>query len=423
MTLSSTRSVLWVPLVLAFVNLACVSDSRPAIPRHYLLLTHPALNRLTIFDPAAGKIIGALPTQKLPHDMLVSRDGILYVVNSGAQCITTYDLRSPAFWSSAARFMIQDSANLYAQRTPSAMMGQHDGATESPDTAAWTTLNRDPVQALPPSFARTYLTNPDFPAVANPMHAKVGAFSHTTCYDCHDRSVGAKPFGPQFSRDSSEIALVHLKGRDITFLDARSMTVRRRIPLPIPEQYSPIELWVAPDQTTAFVTCRNEIGQSKPGRILVMDLGSGTLVRTITAGIYPWHLLPDSSGERLYVNNFQSSRISIIDVKRQAIVDSLIAQNGPSMMTFIPGRPELAVSCFYTDRVLFINLNTKQVVKTIDVDSNPTSLAFTPDGTTLSVLCGGESTLDDIDVHRATVTQRHRMLFGAYAFHRIDETP
>lgn len=411
--------------MLGLINAACVRSPSAFPPDHYLLVTHPALNRITIFDLASDKLVGALPTHKLPHDMLVSHDRLLYVVNSGSQCMTTYDLKSPEFWKYAREFMNRDSVNLYAPRTPSPnMMGREQSNTgkgASGDTAAWTNLNRDPVQSLPTSFAHTYLTDTVFPEIARPKHEKVNAFAHTACYDCHDRSVGAKPFGPMFSNDSSAIFLVHLKGRNITFLNAKTLAVQRQIPLPIPAQYSPIETWIAPDQNTCFVTCRNEIGESKPGLILVIDLHEGKLLKTITAGIYPWHLLADPTGTTLYVNNFQSSRISIVDVSKQEIVDSLVVQNGPSMMTFVPGRNVLVVSCFYTDRVLFVNLGTKVVEKTIDVDSNPTSLEFSQDGKRLYVLCGGESSLDVIDVSEAKVGERRKMLFGAYAFHSIDD--
>ncbi len=399
----------------------CASQGPIFPPQRFLLVTHPALNRLTIYDLDSHKLVGALPTQKLPHDMLVSRDRMLYVVNSGSQCITTYDLKSPEFWDYARSFMNRDSANLYAPRTPSAnMMGR--GQSQSPaqrDTTAWTTLHRDQIQLLPASFARTYLTDTVFPAAARVPHEKVNAFAHNTCYDCHDRSIGGRPFGPAFSQDSTTIRLVHLRGHDITILDARTLHVERKIPLPIPADYSPIETWISSDHNICFVTCRNEIGQSKPGIILVVSLRSGNLLKTIQGGIYPWHLLPDSSGERLYINNFQSSRISILDVARREIVDSLIVQNGPAMMSFWPGRNVLVVSCFYTDRVLFVDLATKQVVKSIDVDSNPTSLEFTKDGNELLVLCGGESSLDVVDVQRGGVKEKHRMLFGAYAFHEV----
>ena len=260
------------------------------------------------------------------------------------------------------------------------------------------------------------LTDPHFPDVALPRHEKVGALSHSTCYDCHDRSVGAKPFGPSFSADSAQIFLVHLAYRKVTFLDSKTLAVKREIPLPIPAQYSPIEAWIAPDGNTCFVTCRNEIGKSKPGLILVSYLQRGMLLKSITAGIYPWHLLADPAGKKLYVNNFQSSRISIVDVDKREIVDSLIVQNGPSMMRLLPEQGLLAVSCFYTDRVVFVDLKTKEMKKIIDVDANPTSLEFSPEGTTLYVLCGGKSSLDVVDVPAGRVKEKYKMLFGAYAF-------
>ncbi len=396
-----------------------------------LIITHPALNRITFFDLDRHAITGALPAQKLPHDMLLSGDRrTLYVVSSGAQCIGTYHLDSPDLWKYAAAFMIRDSANLFKPHPVSggSMFGSgHDSSYASvpavnadsaalspPATAVY--LNRDPVQSLPGSVASFHLTEPWFPAAAKSKHDRVGAMFHSTCFDCHDRSLGGKPFGPGFAHDSSEIFLVHLASRNITFLDVKTLEVRRQIPLAIPADYSPVEAWLQPDGRRCFVTCRNAIGMSRPGLILAVDVASGAITKSITAGIYPWHLMPDSSGQKLYINNFQSSRISILDVGKMEIIDSIIVQNGPSMMKLLPDRGLLMVSCFYTDKVLVVDLASHAIIHEIAVDGNPTSLELTPSGDGLYVLCGGGGALDLIDMKSYTVAEKYKMLFGAYAF-------
>ncbi|GEM_PF-5416178 len=397
-----------------------------------MAITHSALNRVTFFDLDRRQLVGALPAQKLPHDMLLSADQrTLYVVNSGSQCMTMYHLDEPELWRYAAAFMQKDSANLFTARRPTgnSMFGSADGP--KPDTvrsdvpahaqsAEPVILNRDPVQSLPVSVASFYLTEPEFPDIARKKHEAVGATSHSACFDCHDRSLGGKPFGPSFSKDGSQIFLVHLGSRNIAVLDTRTLVLRRKIPLAVPSQYSPVEVWVGPDERFAFVTCRNEIGMSKPGLILVVDLNTGAILKSITAGIYPWHLLADPEGRTLYVNNFQSSRISIVDVARQEIIDSIVVQNGPSMMKLLPESKVLIVSCFYTDRVLFVDLESRQVKNEVAVDANPTSLELSPNGDILYVLCGGGGKLDMIDMGTRKVVDRQTMLFGAYAFHIVD---
>lgn len=400
-----------------FLLVGCLTRQHTALPKHYLAITHSALNRITFFDLERREVVGALPTQKLPHDMLLSRDGsFLFVINSGAQCISSYNIANPEMWSAAAAFMKNDSA---AARTVSATtMGPQHGV--APPAVSGTYLHEDPVQRLPGSVVRHYLTDPMFPGEVVDKHRAVHAETHKACFDCHDRSVGGKPFGPVFAKNKSEIYLVHLAYKNLTLLDATTLAVKRQIPLAIAPNFSPIEVWVNPQETLAFVTCRAEIGASLPGRILVVDLASGETVKSIPAGIYPWHLLPDPSGRKLYVNNFQSSRISVVDVERQEIVDSLIAQNGPAMMCLIPGTDLLFVSCFYTDNIVAVNTLTHETEKVIHVDTNPTSMELTDNGTKLYVLCGGESSLVVVDLRSYEVIERSKLLFGAYAFHRID---
>jgi hypothetical protein len=290
----------------------------------------------------------------------------------------------------------------------------------SPRGSAPVYLNPNPAQLLPPAVAEFHLTDPVFPDRARAPHERVRATEHRACFDCHDRSLGAKPFGPAFSQDGASIFLVHLAYRNITVLDATTLAIRRQVPLDVPRQYSPVEAWIRPGSNTAFVTCRDEIGQSRRGVILVVDLESGKTLDTIPAGIYPWHMLPDPTGTRLFVNNFQSSRISVVDIERRQIVDSLVVQNGPSTMLLSLDGALLFVSSFYTDKVLVVNLGSRKVEREIAVGGNPTSLLLSADGRRLLVLCGGESTLELVDLPTSTVRERHPLLFGAYAFQLVD---
>lgn len=415
-------AVRWVHLLpgvawVAFVG--CQSHRFPEEPHHYFAITHPALNRITFFDLERREVVGALPTEKLPHDMLLGRNGnVLYVVNSGAQCISSYNITDQEMWQVAAAFMKSDSSG---RRSGSpAMMGPRHGAAR--DTASETYLRDDPVQHLPASVVVQHLSDPMFPPQAAQKHRPVGAETHKACFDCHDRSVGGKPFGPIFGGDKSEIYLVHLAYKNLTVLDASTLTVKRQIPLDSIPNLSPIAVWVNSEETYAFITCRAEIGASLPGCILVVDLKTGKTSKFIPAGIYPWHLLPDASGKTLYVNNFQSSTISVVDVARQEIVDSLTAQNGPAMMVLVPNTNLLLVSCFYTDNIVAVNTHTHQTEKVIHVDTNPTSMEVADDGTKLYVLCGGESSLVVVDLRSYQVIERFKLLFGAYAFQQIDRT-
>jgi DNA-binding beta-propeller fold protein YncE len=385
-----------------------------------LAVSHSALNRISFFDITRHEVIGAVPTEKLPHDMLLSPDDdTLYVINSGAQCISTYYLHQPEFWKYAKAFLHSDSTHIVSH--PSHASGHSAIRATGNDTSGVreTMLNPDPVQHLSSLIARHFLTDTLFPERAAQPHALAGALTHTSCFDCHDRSVGAKPFAPVFSKDQASIYMVQLSYRTITEMDAKTLSIRRTIVLDVPERYSPVEVWMHPDGTHALVTCRNEIGQSLPGTILVVDLASGKTQKSVTAGIYPWHIVPDASDSLLYINNFQSSTVSVFDLRSESIVDSIVVRNGPSMMLINPHKHLLYVSCFYTDNVIAVNTDTRKVAAIFDVDTNPTSLLLSSDGSHLTVLCGGESSLNIIDLETGRVSETYPLMFGAYAFKLI----
>jgi DNA-binding beta-propeller fold protein YncE len=231
--------------------------------------------------------------------------------------------------------------------------------------------------------------------------------------------VGGKPFAPVFIDGGRAIRLVHLGTRDITELDAATLEPRRRIPLPIPARYAPIEAWVLPGTDTAFVTCRDSIGMGRPGIVAVVDLAGGACVKQLVPGIYPWHLVPDPGATRLFVNDFQSSRISVIDVARREVVDSLVVENGPAAILPVEHGRTLLVSCFYTHRVLVVDVATGAVKRRFDVGSNPTMLLPAGDGVRVWVLCGGESELQLLDLRSGRVLERHALPFGAYAMQLV----
>lgn len=375
-------------LGLAVTVAGCGADHAPA---RYLVISHPAIDRVSFFDLDSRAVVGVLPTQKLPHDMLLGSDGrTLYVVNSGGQCISTYDLGSSALWHTAHAFMVRDTGRTVRARPRG-------------------------IASLPPGIEHHHLTEAGFPDRAAAVHARVGARGHQACTDCHDRSVGGRPFAPVFVDQGRAIRLVHLGTRDITTLDAATLELRSRVALPLPQEFTPIEAWVKPGTDTAFVTCRDSIGRVRPGIIAIIDLAHGTCVKRIVPGIYPWHMVPSPDGKRLYVNDFQSARVSVVDVARAEIADSLVTENGPAAVLPIEGGRTLLVSCFYTHRVLVVDAASHAVRRRFAVGSNPTMLLPSGDGARFWVLCGGESELQLLDVRSGKVVERHVLPFGAYA--------
>lgn len=374
----------------------CARAHDGAAPRRYLAITHSALDRVSFFDLDRREVVGVLPTQKLPHDMLASADGrTLFVVNSGGQCLGAYDVGAPELWRQARAFMAGDSARVAGRPAAAAS------------------------RRLPESIERHRLTSPLFPARATAVHARDSALARHSCTDCHDRSVGERPFAPVFVRNEQAIRMVHMTSREIVEVDAATLAPRRRWPLPIPEHFTPIEAWVKPGTDTAFVTCRDSIGRGLPGTIAVVDLASGNLVRRIETGVYPWHLVPTPDGRSLIVNHFQGSRLAIVDVAGQQVVDSIVVENGPAGLLFADGGRTLLVSCFYTQRVLVVDFATRKVIRRIPVGSNPTGLLDTGEGGRVWVLCGGESELQLLDHHTGQVAERHPLLFGAYAMQLV----
>src|SRR5262245_9045746 len=122
-------------------------------------------------------------------------------------------------------------------------------------------------------------------------------------------------------------------------------------------------------------------------RVELFDVSSGVPVPTgsVAVGLDPV-TARFSSDKELWVVNFISSTISIVDVARKSVVATLPTPAGPSDLVFA-GNPRRAwVSCSRTNAVFVIDPVTRRSLRNVLVDGErPRAMATSPDGTKVYV--------------------------------------
>ncbi|MBV9874874.1 MAG: beta-propeller fold lactonase family protein [Verrucomicrobia bacterium] len=105
--------------------------------------------------------------------------------------------------------------------------------------------------------------------------------------------------------------------------------------------------------------------------------------RGIVVGNTPYRLAITPNGREVYVSNFGSNTVSVIDASLYTVVATIPVPDEPSYVAITPdGSACLVVAA---GRISVISTATKTVVKNISAGSNPNGFAITPDGKQLYV--------------------------------------
>jgi YVTN family beta-propeller protein len=64
-------------------------------------------------------------------------------------------------------------------------------------------------------------------------------------------------------------------------------------------------------------------GATKEGSLSIIDITNGTLINELALGLHPSAVIKTSNGQFLYITNGNSDYVSVVDVKKEKVVDSI----------------------------------------------------------------------------------------------------
>ncbi|WP_410210134.1 hypothetical protein [Aquirhabdus sp.] len=155
-------------------------------------------------------------------------------------------------------------------------------------------------------------------------------------------------------------------------IDTQSDTIIRSLPLPA----LPLGVEVSSDGMTLYVTFNDDT-------VGAFDALSGAVVHAPinVAGRGPGWATPSLDGKKLYIANFLTDNIAVLDTVNWTIVNSIHVglKAEPISVTLTPDGKALYVCNVGTRNITIINTQTESITKTIPRLTIPIVVGFSPD--------------------------------------------
>ena len=265
---------------------------------------------------------------------------------------------------------------------PTAYVGDSQGydATLTPPTAtAFTdnvTLPSDSyATAITPDGRYGYVVNGD----------KIYKFSTATrTLVGQPVAVGSWPQGIALTPDGKQLFVADYGSSDVYVIGT---TTGAETVVPLPVGTKPTQVVVTPDGKDAYFS---DTGPgSSPGYVSEVSTATDAVVATVQVQDGPGGIAVSPDGKTLYVANFDSGTISVIDTATNTVVSTINAPGGdePWGLAVSPAGDRLYVTEANASSVSVIDTSTDTITGTIDLgpDTWPLGLAVTKDGKYLDV--------------------------------------
>jgi len=179
-------------------------------------------------------------------------------------------------------------------------------------------------------------------------------------------------------------------GNSISVIDTATNTV---VGDPIPVGDNPIDVAVSPDGTTVYVS------NFDSGNVSVIDASTNMVIATIAVGGGPVGVAVSPDGTTVYVVSNNTDSVFVIDTATNMVVgDSIPVGSTPENIVITPDGSTAYVTNFGSNNITVIDTATNTVVgDPIPVGTGSIDLAVSPDGTTVYVASGGSDSVFVID--------------------------
>lgn len=228
------------------------------------------------------------------------------------------------------------------------------------------------------------------------QHVDQGAFSHTTCYDCHrpggaqPKYAGDRPFGLLLSPDGTRLLVSHLHSSALSVLDLANGRIERTVRLsPAGAATEPValaqlggEIWVA---------LRPPQPSSLPGALRRLDAATLAPLGDAPTGADPGFLLALPKRASVLVSNFETNTVTELDGAGKAVRHEVAP--GPLGLLALPAGGVLALN-YYSNSISFLDLDSG-TSETLQLEhrgvpyANPTNAALSSDGRSAWVVSSG----------------------------------
>ena len=219
--------------------------------------------------------------------------------------------------------------------------------------------------------------------------------------------VQAQPFAYVTNRDSNNISVIDTATNTEVDVDGNPNNGITKIPVGT----APVGVAVTPDGAFVYVTNQNSNNVSviatATNTEVDVDGNSGNGITRIPLGTSPQGVAVRPPGTFVYVTNFISDDVSVIDTATNTEVDvdgnpgngitRIRVGNAPSGVAVTPNGAFVYVASYFDNNVSVINTATNTEVARIPVGSAPHGVTVTPDGAFVYVTNQNSNNVSVID--------------------------
>lgn len=198
----------------------------------------------------------------------------------------------------------------------------------------------------------------------------------------HRVHTGSQPKSVAVSPDGRQVWVAAFGQRDhdnVEVYDAATLALWGRVSIP----GNPVETLFTADGRTAYVSSFAHASVEE------VDVGTRTVRASIPAGLDPKMLALSHDGARLYVVNWRSNDVYVIDVRSRARLQVLETARHPRGIVVL--RDDTVLVASTEGDVVHVFDRDGRATRRIDVCDFPRHLALSPDERTLYVTCSGTS--------------------------------
>jgi YVTN family beta-propeller protein len=198
--------------------------------------------------------------------------------------------------------------------------------------------------------------------------------------------------------DGRKLYVANTGQYDVLVVDAVSHTARTVHVGPYPKDVA-----VSPDGTKAYVAVTGgDTGDGGADTVAVIDTATDSVVHELRVGTAPRQVVFSRDGARAYVTC--DDRVSVIDVRRNRVIDAFRDSAGPQGIAVDPARRTLYVTEPMAGKVAVIDANTGRTRRRIAAGDQPWAVDLTPDGSRAYVTQLNDNTVAVIDTASEKIT-------------------
>ena len=214
--------------------------------------------------------------------------------------------------------------------------------------------------ALTPDFKTGY--------VANSLDNTVSVFSTASNSVLKTIPVGVNPEGEYMSADGA-LDYDYEQGTGISVIDTATNTVAATISIPELNGMA-----FTPNGEFAYLTPYTSL--VNPGSVTVLAVPSNAITASIRADVDPGTLAITPDGGYLYVPNYGSKNVSVIDTRTNRVIDTVAVGNQPFTSAITPDGAYVYVGNLGDSTFSIIQTATNNVIATIPASPNSITIAI-----------------------------------------------